>query len=77
MVRHRLRVFQCAGAFEVFGNAGRSSRVIADLGFYPCRPCVALDHAVGVGLCHAVRLAGYPPRASHGGFSHAPFSAVP
>ena len=44
-----------AGAFEVVGNPGRAQRVIADFGFDAGAARAAFDHAVRVGLRHAVQ----------------------
>jgi len=64
MVCHLTRSSQRPVTLEVVGDAGCAQGVIADLGFNAHLARVALDHAIGVLLRHAVRGASRPPRGA-------------
>lgn len=54
MVGHLLGHLQFAAVFQVFGNAGGSEAVAADLRENLCQACTTANHAIHISLSHGV-----------------------
>src|SRR5947209_5690523 len=64
VIGHLLSMLKRAAIFQVIGDARSPQTMISDFCLDACLPGAALNHAVGVGLGHAVWRAGRASRGS-------------